>query len=111
MESFEAGKEQPWLIETSVKEGDKLDLGGFKIWVEDGSIHTDRNDVFVEGTNLHNTFSIPAYAKEYKLSILVEPNLIEIYVDEGKHCLSNTVYDLKPEISGKIDHIFVPTGK
>ena len=100
--------QKPCLIETTIKNGERLNIGGFKIHMKRNTIHTDRRAVFPKNTNLRNTFELPSYAKEYKLSIIVAPNIIEIFVDDGKYTLTNTVYHLKKNFSGRFDHIFVP---
>ncbi|MDO4976610.1 MAG: glycoside hydrolase family 32 protein [Eubacteriales bacterium] len=107
VKTFHANQKDPWMMQTTITNGQKLNIAGFKLWMEDDAIHTDRSDVFVEDTNLHKTFALPAYAKEYKLTIIVEPNVIEVYVDDGKHVLTNTVYDLKDILTGEVGEIYI----
>ena len=105
--SFKASREKPWLMETAITNGDSIDIGGYKIWMENDTLHTNRDQVFVKGAGLPNSFTLPAYSSEYKLSIIVEPNIIEIYVDNGKYCLTNAVYNLRDQLTGRTGIIFV----
>lgn len=43
--------------------------------------------------------------KKADLEIFVDPNLIEIFVNDGEYVLSNVVYDLGVEIKGKVQGI------
>lgn len=108
IKSYCVYQEKPCLIETIIHNGESIDIGGFKIWMKKNEIHTDRSEVFVEESDLRNTFTLPSYAKEYKLSILVESNVIEIFVDDGKQVLTNTVYHLGKTIKGNIKEIWIP---
>ena len=106
MSSFRAGREKPWFMETQITNGDFIDIGGFRIWMENDTIHTNRDKVFVKGAKLPNSFTLPAYSSEYKLSIIVEPNIIEIYVDDGRYCLTNAVYNLQEQLTGKTGTVY-----
>ena len=46
-----------------------------------------------------------AYNTLSDLEIFVDPNLIEIFVNDGEYVLSNVVYDLGVEIKGKVQRI------
>lgn len=108
IKDFDPRQEKPWMAKTTIKNGDEINLGGFKIWMEDNTIHTDRSEVLVHGTDrLRTTFEIPSYADEYELEIVVEPSVVELYVDDGKHVLTNVFYGLKNELFGNIGHIYV----
>ena len=106
MLSFKAGREKPWFMETRITNGDSIDIGGFRIWMENDTVHTNRDKVFVKGAKLPNSFTLPAYSSEYKLSIIVEPNIIEIYVDDGKYCLTNAVYNLQDQLTGRVGTVY-----
>lgn len=91
---------EPFRMKTELKSGDAIDIGGYKIWVEGDLLHTDRSEVFagLEGYDLQ--FQTPELKGRYQLDIFVEPNLIEIFVNNGQYVLSNVVYDLKPYLKG-----------
>ena len=40
--------------------------------------------------------------QQAELCVYVEPNLVEIFVNDGYYVLSNVVYDIGREINGKV---------
>ncbi len=87
-------------LRTALKEGESLNLGGYRIWREDGAVRTDRSQVF-EGIKGYRTrFSTPKIQGQCRLDIFVEPHLIEIFVNEGEYVVSNIVYGRKPFAEG-----------
>lgn len=87
-----------------MEEGDEISLGGFRIFRKDGCIHTDRSEVYPEEEGLRTKFQTPEVRGGCSLEVYVEPNLIEIFVNDGEYVLSNIVYNL---VSG----IIIPDGK
>ncbi|MCQ2492440.1 MAG: GH32 C-terminal domain-containing protein, partial [Lachnospiraceae bacterium] len=71
------------------------------------TIMTDRGRVFVKNTGLKNRFYAPSYSDYYRLTIVVEPNVIEVYIDDGKYCITNTVYNLGHKLKGNIERLFI----
>ena len=95
--------DRPYRLKTTLKEGEKLDIGGYRIRISEDRVETDRSQVY-EGIKGHRvTASTPKLGGEYRLDIFVEPNLIEIFINDGAYVLSHVVYDLKPYISGRIE--------
>lgn len=94
-------------IKTKLPEGEGLNIGGYRIWREDGAIKTDRSQVFQGISGYRTCFSTPQVEGECRLDIFVEPNLIEIFVNEGEYVLSSVVYDMKPFVEGKADSWYV----
>ena len=50
--------------------------------------------------------STPKLYGRYKLDIFVEPNLIEVFINDGEYVISNVVYGLGQYISGRAEKIF-----
>ena len=50
--------------------------------------------------------STPKLYGNYKLDIFVEPNLVEVFINDGEYVISNVVYDLGEFISGRVEKIF-----
>ena len=87
-----------YCIKTSLAEAESLDVGGYRIWMEDGRVCADRTAVF---PNLQDKFLIcktPKLQEGNNLEIYVDDNLIEIYANDGEYVLSNCVYGLGKEI-------------
>ena len=45
----------------------------------------------------------PEIKEGNRLEIYVEPNLIEIFVNDGEYVLSNVVYDLSDELTAEFE--------
>ena len=48
--------------------------------------------------NLRVQFTTPELKEGFELEVYVNPNLIEVFVNDGEAVISNTVYDLGKEI-------------
>lgn len=95
----------PCRIKTELKEDENLDVGGYKIWVEDGTVKTDRRKVFATIEGHHLTSETPKVGN-FRLDIFVDKNLIEIFINEGEYVISNVVYGLGNRIIGPVENIF-----
>ena len=94
-------------LKTELKPGERLDIGGYQIWVDEDSVKTDRSRVFgnVEGYRVRGT--TPSLHGTYKLDIFIDPNLIEIFVNDGQYVLSHVVYDMERYMEGRVEKIYV----
>ena len=99
-EGLESGK--PFCVKSEIAEGESIDLGGFCIKMEKGCICTDRSRVFVEDKKFRTDSATPFVGEKASLEIFVEPNLIEIFVNDGEYVLSNVVYGLGRSVDGKV---------
>lgn len=101
--------EGPWRLQAVLEEGEELDIGGYRIRMEQGYVKTDRSRVFagVDGAALIS--STPESLGRCSLDIFVEPNLIEVFINDGEYVISNVVYDLEKTVVGKVGHIYLGT--
>lgn len=95
----------PFCIKTTLQNGDCLDIGGYQISMKGRTICTDRTRVFPHTDSKKLHCQIPDAGEKADLEIFVDPNLIEIFVNDGEYVLSNVVYDLGVEIKGKVQRI------
>lgn len=102
---YRVAEGKPCWLKVTMKEGEALDIGGYRVWVERDSVKTDRSQVFAGIKGHRMASSTPGLSGKYKLDIFVEPNLIEIFVNEGQYVISNVVYGLKDYIAGRIEKI------
>ena len=72
-------------------------------------IRTDRSLVFGDIEGHRMVSSTPKLYGNYKLDIFVEPNLAEVFINDGEYVISNVVYGLGSYICGRVEKIF--TGK
>ena len=92
---------RPYRLRATLAEGEQLDIGGYRIWVEQGCLHTDRSRVFAGCQGYRLQAATPALEQpRCRLDIFVEPNLVEIFVDEGRFVLSSVVYGLEKYLEG-----------
>lgn len=77
-----------------IEEMEELTIGDYHIWMENKCIHTDRSKVFPRKEGLRTTFQTPKIEGICMLEIYIEPNLIEIFINNGEYVLSNIVYKL-----------------
>ncbi|GGA48959.1 glycoside hydrolase family 32 protein [Paenibacillus physcomitrellae] len=95
--------QEPFWIQADLNAGEFLDIGGYQIRIEDDRLKADRSGVFA-GLKGHGLkFQTPKLQGNYRLDIFVEPNLIEVFVNDGQYVLSNVVYGLKPYVKGRAD--------
>ncbi len=96
---------QPCRIQAVLQTGTELNIGGYRIWEENGRLCTDRSQVFCKTSEAQLRCSTPQISGEKKLDIFVEPNLVEIFVNDGEYVLSNIVYGLGQFLHGIVERI------
>ena len=96
----------PCRIKTTLSEGEYLEIGGYRIWVENGSVKTDRSRVFAGTDGRAAVCGTPTSLEHCGLDIFVEPNLIEVFINDGEYVISNVVYGLGNRITGYVEHVY-----
>lgn len=93
-------------VQTKLREGEDLNIGGYHICLERGFVKADRTAVFagIEGHRLVST--TPQTGRECALDIFIDRNLIEIFIDDGRYVISNIVYGLGDSITGYVEKIW-----
>lgn len=77
-----------------INEGEQIDIGGYIVSRNGGKVCTDRTEVFQNHTDIRTKFSSPEIRGKIHLDIYVDPNLIEIYINNGTYVITNVVYQL-----------------
>lgn len=88
-----------YMASFDLEDGEKVNIGGFLIYRKGRRIYTDRSDVFPAGEGQHLISETPEVKEGWKLEVLVDENLVEVYINDGEYVISNTVYGLKREIT------------
>ncbi len=90
--SYDIPCAMPYRLKAVLKEGQELDIGGYRLWIEDDRVRADRSRVYkgIEGYRL--TGNTPKLGGRYELDIFVDHNLIETFVNGGQYVLSHVVY-------------------
>lgn len=98
--------ERPCRIQTVLEEGEEINIGGYRIWMENGYVWTDRSQVFREIEGHRLVSSTPERLGCCRLDIFVDRNLIEVFINDGEYVISHVVYGLGDRILGKVQRIF-----
>lgn len=97
----------PCRLRITLDEGERLNIGGYRIWEKEDRLWTDRSEVFA-GIKDYKLINItPKLGGRYELDIFVSPNLIEIFVNNGQHVISNIVYGLSRALKGDVEKMSV----
>lgn len=95
-EASEAG----YRMETDLEDGEVIDIGGYRVFRKGDRICTDRSRVAGSGREgewrMH--FETPCLKGGSHVEILVDSNLIEVFVNDGEYVITNVVYGLGNEI-------------
>jgi len=84
----------------TLKEGERINIGGFLVYRDEGRIIADRSAVHPNFKGAHLVSETPPIEGDAKLEILVEDNLAEVFVNDGEYVITNAVYGLKKELDG-----------
>lgn len=85
-------KDGNYQIFAHLREGECIEIAGFKITLRDGCVQTDRSGAIPQEMKLHCVCKTPFVGTECELEIYREPNLIEVFVNDGQYVISNVLY-------------------
>ncbi len=98
---------KPVRFRASLREGQTLDLGGYRIGMREGRVEADRSAVFAGLQGCRLTARSPRLPENRcHLDIFVDPNLVEIFINDGRYVLSHVVYGLSGRLEGSVESIF-----
>ena len=103
LESPRQAGEEGCRVELDLEDGDWIDIGGYVISRQGKKIRTDRTKVYTEGSGYGTAFETPPLREGFHVDIYVDPNLIEVYANDGEYVISNVVYGLGKEIRANRD--------
>ncbi len=96
-----APKKSGYMLKTTLKNGESINVGGYVIKRENDKIMTDRSKVFNIKGNYRLIAETPVINDGYELEIYVDEHLVEVFINNGEYVISNVVYGLTEEITGK----------
>ena len=94
--------ENGYMARFSLENGESVDIGGYVIKREDNRLITDRTAVFPNFEGAHLKSETPELKEGCRLEVLVDKNLIEIFVNDGEYVVSSAVYGLKDRFIHRI---------
>ena len=87
-----------YLVSLDLEDGEELDVGGFVIRREGDCICTDRSAVFPSFPGAHIRSETPALKGDFHLDVVVDKNLVEVFVNDGEYVITNAVYGLEDQV-------------
>ena len=80
-------------IRTELSEGEKISINGYLIALEEGKVCTDRTALIDEGidSTVNRISTTPYVGNRCELDIYIEPNLVEVYINDGLYVISNFI--------------------
>ncbi|MFR9240427.1 MAG: glycoside hydrolase family 32 protein [Clostridium baratii] len=85
----------PCRIKAKLENEGFINIGGYKIRIEDDKLVTDRSDVFIEGDFKAVKFKSSKLGERYDLDIFIDRGIIEIFINDGEYVITNVVYNMK----------------
>lgn len=86
--------EDGYMAVFDLADGEQADIGGFLIRREGNHIRTDRTAVFPSFEGAHLISETPEIRDGFRMEVLVDQNLIEVYINDGEYVISNAVYGI-----------------
>ena len=103
----QAIRQRPLRLKATLRDGEALDVCGYRIALEGGRVVTDRSQVFPHLPNYRTAAQTPVLDGEScRLDIFVDDHLIEVFVDGGRYVVSHVVYGLKDRLEGPVEALF-----
>ena len=92
-----------YMLRTTLREGETLNIGGYIVSRGRGKIVADRTAVFRNNGKFQNICETPVLKDGFDVEIYVDENMIEVFANDGEYVITNAVYDLTNEISHSSD--------
>ena len=98
--AYEAhGQERPegeaYMLSFDIEDGETKNIGGFLIKREGSSIVTDRSQVYPSYEGAHLISRTPEIKEGFHLDVIVDPHLVEVFINDGEYVISNAVCGIK----------------
>ena len=90
--------DQPFQLKTTLNKDSSLNLGGFKIDIQDDCLHLNREEVSIQENKVCNDVISPKLQGHYDIELYYDHHVFEIYINGGEYVMSQVVYDLKDQI-------------
>ena len=75
-----------------------LNLGGFKIDIQDDCLHLNREEVSIQENKVCNDVVSPKLQGHYDIELYYDHHVFEIYINGGEYVMSQVVYDLNDQV-------------
>ena len=90
--------DQPFQLKTTFNKDSSLNLGGFKIDIQDDCLHLNREEVSIQENKVCNDVISPKLQGHYDIELYYDHHVFEIYINGGEYVMSQVVYDLNDQV-------------
>lgn len=90
---------KPFKLEANLNSNSKLNLGGFKLWIEDDCLVINREEVSIIVDKVCNEVKSEKLDNEYRIELYYDYHVFEVFINGGKYVMSQVVYDLNDDYS------------
>lgn len=84
----------PFCLRFPMAEGKRVNIGGYRIGMENRKVTADRSGVFGGITGYPLVCSSPEIQGECNLEVFVDRNIVEIFINSGEFVISHIVYGI-----------------
>lgn len=90
---------KPFKLVANLNNNSKLNLGGFKLWIEDDCLVINRKEVSINADKVCNEVKSEKLDNEYQIELYYDYHVFEVFINDGKYVMSQVVYDLNDNYS------------
>ncbi|MCD7895011.1 MAG: glycoside hydrolase family 32 protein [Erysipelotrichaceae bacterium] len=87
---------QPFKMQVSLKNNERINLGGLKLYIQDNCLYANRENVSIQHDQVCNITYTPPL-DHFDLDIYYDQHIFEIYINNGYYVFSQIVYELNDE--------------
>lgn len=92
---------QPFKLVADLKSNSSLNLGGFKIDIQNDCLHLNREDVSIIANKVCNDVVSPKLNEQYHIELYYDYHVFEIFINGGQYTMSQIVYELNDNVDLK----------
>ena len=85
-------EEEKKYLRLRLKNGESAEIDGFRLTRKDDILYADRSQVYVNNPDARTQTHTGTIREGDLVEVLADPNLIEVYVNDGEYVLTNVVY-------------------
>lgn len=86
-----------------LQEGEEVNIGGFRIYRKDSRIYADRTQVCPHNGKAALITWTPEIREGFQVEVLVDENMVEIFINGGEYVITHAVYHLGKEITSSME--------
>lgn len=88
-----------YCIRTALHDGEELKIGDYRIYRADGRLYADRSALGEAGEGYQMVSQTPPVQDGYQIEVIVDKNVVEIFVNDGEFVITHVVYGLEPQVT------------